>query len=497
MNQQRINPLGFCLLLMGAMVLGFAVRAWGLTTQVFSNDEIIDLLIARSDWSEITSLADGFPPLHHFILKLVLQWTESDMSGRWLCLAYGVVSVPIIGLLTRRIAGDLCGVLAAFALSISPMHVYFSQECRSYSLYFLATAFATWMFWRALQTGTAGAWIGFALAASIGGYVHYYFCFVLLAFAIIWFNQARVTGDWMPGLSAFLGMSVLQLPIFFLVGSDIACQQEMLQGNFKPAALGYTGWTLLSGYSLGPGTRELHTMGLGDAMRSILPWLPLVGGLVVGLVVSIVRASHPYRFELLTLFSLPILCASVLAAGFQLSDYNVRYVIPSLVPLTVLLAIAIGNLDRRFSASLLAVVLLVVSSASVFNRRFVERYQNEDARVAAKLIADYESEPNPVYCVAFYMQEAARYYLPKNYDVIPVPQVTGTAESLQHAVELINGREANFWIFYSREFHGDPDGALKQALIDSRSVELVGTCNGVEVYRGEAPLKTESLTPLQ
>ena len=363
------------------------------------------------------------------------------------------------------------------------MHVYYTQECRSYGLYFLATALATWLFWRALQRSSARSWSAFAIAASIGGYVHYYFCFVLLGFALIWLTQAVATGEWKQGLLAFLGLSTLQVPIFFLVGADIACQQSMLQGNFEPLAIGYTGWTFLSGFCLGPSVRELHVIEGSVALRQTLPWLPLVAGLCCGLIVSVFRSDHPYRNELLTLFFLPVIGAISLAAGFELSDYNVRYVLPSLVPLIVLLAIAIVHASSRTFAIAMAILLISVSAVSLANRQLVGKFQNEDTRSAANYIVSHESGSSKVFTVAFYMEESARHYLPEDYQVTPIERVTEEPETLAAAMSLLAQHDDDCWIMYSREFHGDPQGKFKQAMVSDPEIEIAGTWEGVELYR--------------
>lgn len=496
MTEQTSISSGIRLQLLGAMLLAFGVRSWGLTSQVFSNDEIIDLNIARSSWSAIAWRADGFPPLHHFLLKLTLQAYDTDMAARWLCLGFGILAIPIVGLLAQRVAGNRCGVLAGLILAISPLHVYFSQECRSYGLYFLATALATWLFFRAIQIGSNRSWLAFAMSASIGGYVHYYFCFVLLAFALIWLKQARVTGNWKPGLLAFLGMSVLQIPIFFLVGVDIACQQSMLQGNFEPLAIGYTGWTLLSGFCWGPSVRELHIIDGAAALRQVLPWLPLVAGLAIAVLISVARATHPYRAELLTLLLLPVVGAISLAAGFELSDYNVRYVIPSLVPLVVLLSVAIGEPSSRKFAIVTSTLLVLISLVSIANRQLVGKFQNEDTRSAANFILSQETDPAPVFTVAFYMEESARHYLPADYQITPIERVTEEPQTLEAATSLLAQQEASYWILYSREFHGDPDGVFKRAISSDPNIELAGTWEGVELYRGSAPPKSGTEPPL-
>lgn len=473
------------------------LRSYGLTTQCLSNDEIIDLEIAQQTWTEVAFEADGFPPLHHLFLKAILQITDNDLAGRWLSIVYGVLAIPCVGLLAQRIGGRRCGFVAAGLLAIAPMHVYFSQEGRAYALFFLVTALATWLFWRAMQVGSAWSWATFAVGVSLGGYVHYYFLFVLIAFGLIWIKHVVTTGKWRAGLAAFAGVGVLSLPILALVGADIGCQQAMRQGNFSLAAVGYTGWSLLAGFCIGPSLRELHSIGAMEAVRAISAWLVPVGGIVVGLFVSLLNRKHPSRFELLILFLLPIAFAFVAESCFSLSNFNVRYVIPSLLPLIVLVAIALTRTLNRKVAMVLAGAFIAVSAMSIFNRHQYAKYQNVDAKSACEFLASETGNPERVYTLAHYMQVAARHYLPTGYEVVPLEDVTRANGNLLETIELINQSGEPFWIFYSREFHGDPDGIFKQAMRDDPRVEHQGAWAGVELYRGESPISApmESSNP--
>jgi hypothetical protein len=41
-----------------------------------------------------------------------------------------------------------------------------------------------------------------------------------------------------------------------------------------------------------------------------------------------------------------------------------------------------------------------------------------------------------------------------------------------------------FWVAYTREFHGDPDGTLFTTLGDAFDLKLAATFAGVRLYRG-------------
>ncbi|MGI9429520.1 MAG: glycosyltransferase family 39 protein [Bythopirellula sp.] len=474
--------------LLVAMLAALLIRCYGLSTQSFSNDELIDLEIARQPWLAILSVADGFPPLHHLLLKAGLLLTDNPLAGRWLSVVYGVLAVPIVGLLANRIAGRGCGIVAAWLLAIAPMHVYFSQEGRAYALFFLVTALATWLFWRALQIGSPRSWATFALFASIGGYVHYYYLFVLMAFVLIWGKQGMATGQWAKGFGAFCCIGLLSMPVLSFVWTDIGCQQAMRQGSFSFAAVGYTGWSLLTGFCVGPSLRELHSLSPAEALQGILPWLIPVGAVVGGLLMSVWRKGHPYRIELLTLLLIPILCAFLAESCFDLSNYNVRYVIPSLLPLIVLTAIAVTSGGHPSISILLGLILLAVSFSSIVNRHQVAKYQNIDSASASTFLAEYAGEPQRVYTLAHYMQVAARHYLPAGYEVVPLDDVTSAANNLEATIQQINSQDGPFWVFYSREFHGDPAGIFKEALLNDPQVEQLGTWTGVALFRGTAPI---------
>jgi len=478
-----------------ATLLALVVRSYGISEQSFTNDEVIDIEIARMSWSEIMYQADGFPPLHHLILKVSLLLTDWDMAGRWLSLLYGVLAVPITGLLAMRIAGKRCGALAAGLLAIAPLHVYFSQEARSYSLFFLLSVLAVWLFWRAIENDTPRDWTIFAIGASLGGYAHYFACFTLFALGMIWLQHTGTTGKWRTGLMAFVGIGVLSLPLFVLVGADIGNQQKMRQGDFDIAAVAYTGWALLTGYCVGPSLRELHSMGSKDAVQAILPWLLPVGAVACGLLASLFRKGFPRRWELLTLFVVPIGCACFAATMLQISFYNVRYVIPSLLPLVVMLAVAMSRENKKL-AILLGLVFVMINGVSLTNRIRLPTHRNEDSRAACAYLAAHAEQPQRVFSLAHYMQSSARYYLPSNYQVIPMADVTAEPSTLEAAIELINEQDGPFWVFYSREFHGDPEGIFKQSMLKNPQVTLEKSYEGVELFRGVAPIRF-SLESLQ
>ena len=449
---------------------------------------MVEVKIVSQPWSDVVFAADGFPPLYQLIFKAAYLVTDNDLVGRWLSVLFGALAVPLLGLLTWRLANGKAALFASTMLAINPLHVYFSQEGRSYALFFLLCVLAIGLYLRAVETSSVIAWMAFGFAASLGGYVHYYFGFVLLALGIIWLKQASVTTTWKQGGVTFSLVAVAQLPLLMLLRHDIGCQQSMQQTFLSLEAVGYTGWAWLTGFCLGPSLKELHEANLVDVVQRIQFWLvPL---LLVSLywLVSGWNANKKFRIELLLLLLIPLIATCAAAIQLQIS-YNVRYVVPCLAPLVIWLAVALSE-ERKWWLQLGVCLILVVASAtSLANRQWDERYFNEDARKTFEYIAAQPAGPSTVYTMSNYMGESAEYFLPDVYNVVQIDDIGIEGEGLPVAIELLNHSTEPFWIFYCREFHGDPARRLRQVLTDCQSVELIATWPGVELYRGKGPLK--------
>ena len=77
-------------------------------------------------------------------------------------------------------------------------------------------------------------------------------------------------------------MTLGSLPLLALIGPDLALQAGYPgQTGFGVAQWGYTYFSFLSGFTLGPSMRDLHTLSAVDAARQSLPWLAVLG-LVAG-----------------------------------------------------------------------------------------------------------------------------------------------------------------------------------------------------------------------
>ena len=469
----------YCLLLIAVFAL--LIRLYGLTDQSLTNDEVVDLEIIEQSWSEVTFEADGFPPGHHLLAKLVYQFTESDLTPRYLAVIYGTLSVVATGLMTYWIADRRTALIAAGLLSIAPMHVYYSQEGRAYALFFLLASLAGWLYWRAMSIGSFASWGIFALFASVGCYVHYYFGFILIALGLGWLIQLHTGRHLRTGLVTFTLVGLLQIPVLGILRADVACQSSMRQGTFDVTEILYTGWTLLSGFCIGPSTSELHYLRLGEVFPELLPWIPLAL-IPIGLAVLPIFSHSHRRVTVYLLFLIPLGLAWVLAATVSISQFNVRYVFPCLLPLTILISLGIRQLQNRAAAVIATLAIVAMSLTSVANRHLTPRYFNEDSKSACQHIEDRTVVPTKVYTISHYMEHVVRHYLPEDFEVLPISDISPDDHTAEQAMCDIDRYSGEYWVFYSRGFHGDEKGDFRNLLLGTSHLEHYQQWAGVELF---------------
>jgi hypothetical protein len=180
-------------------------------------DELFTLWMADHPLPEMLQLLAGdiHPPLPTLLVAL---WRTIGGDGTvWLKLlpvAIGLLTVAVVYGFARDLFGRRSAALSALLLALHPMHVYFSQELRSYGLLALALLLAAWGAWRwALSNRTADAalWVaGMALTLHT-----HYLGAVVLVFLDLWLLVAlRQTPARLRGWGiAHLALLALMTPL--------------------------------------------------------------------------------------------------------------------------------------------------------------------------------------------------------------------------------------------------------------------------------------------
>ncbi len=214
------------LLLLGLTLLAAVLRLSRLGEWSFWVDEAHtyrDVTLPLSDfWKSHVARY----PLSYLLLRGMLGVLPSSSEG-WLRLPFaffGIASIPALALIGRSIVGRRAALAAAALLAVSPWHIYWSQNCRSYAVVLFLSVLAMGTFFEANRRPSVGFGVATIVLTVIAGLCHpsaYLLLAAYLAFAGL--SRLMSTGSlkadavrsplerWLPW--AILGTVIALVPI--------------------------------------------------------------------------------------------------------------------------------------------------------------------------------------------------------------------------------------------------------------------------------------------
>lgn len=154
----------------------------------------------------------------------------SALRDWWLRLLPFIASagcMPLLYLVTRRLAGHAPALVATLLLAISPFHVHYAQELRVYSLHCVTGLAACYCMLRALDGGRWPWWLAMVLCEALLFYGHYVSVWVIFCFNL-WFVL-----QWPLLQRHFLRWTAWHLLLMLLIAPGLyhawRCNQHLLQ----------------------------------------------------------------------------------------------------------------------------------------------------------------------------------------------------------------------------------------------------------------------------
>jgi len=253
----------------------------------------------------------------------MLVWGDSEFLLRLPSAVFGILTIPIIYLVTRRLADTTAAVVASFVLAISFYNIGYSQEARAYALVNFSIAFSflglmkLWATWNPRSSGllefmgSGGASFSVGLIAAL--YSHNTSVFYWLAVQFFFVHW------WFSGGKSFVhlrywfvvNVTILALWLPWAMASLAYLQKEVFRVMPYPAELAFLSFRWVHGVSIAF---------KGSLAADVGPSLLVLAGLF-----GLWR-----RQSLLLLFVSLILCSSLLIwlTGFALT--------PIFMPRTIL-----------------------------------------------------------------------------------------------------------------------------------------------------------------
>jgi 4-amino-4-deoxy-L-arabinose transferase-like glycosyltransferase len=161
-GQSRPGQYPWWLFLLLLILLAFTLRVYQLDSSGFWQDEGLTPLRSGYSVREILSnriiiqegvTRDTHPPLYFIIIHFSQAlFGRSDFAYRYPSVLFGLLLIPLLFQLGRRVDGTTVGFLAALLAAVNPLQIWYAQEARMYTLLALLGAAATYLLWQALTT---------------------------------------------------------------------------------------------------------------------------------------------------------------------------------------------------------------------------------------------------------------------------------------------------------------------------------------------------------
>lgn len=204
---------------LGALTLAaLALRLYQLGYSDLTFDESASIFIARMPLAEMLPyLLRAFhehPPGYYVLLAGWLQLVgDSEVALRWLSVFIGTLSIPLMYQLGRAVLSERAGWLAALILTVTPVHIFFSQNARMYALIGALALASWWLVLRLQQTDRRRYWLALAAGCFFGLTTHYYMGLVIASqavyLALTWRQNKRLLMKWLLWLGLPLGAAAL------------------------------------------------------------------------------------------------------------------------------------------------------------------------------------------------------------------------------------------------------------------------------------------------
>ena len=476
----------FWALIVVAVGVALAARAWDVNSRALNFDEVYEVTHCEGGLAKIVQQPDGLPPTYHLLLARWIRWFGSDVAARWLSVAFGIATVVATGLWGRLIGGERTGCLAALLLAVSSMHVYHCQEARGYSMFGFFVALVLLFGWRLLTKNDWLDWTLFAVASWLAAATHYYAA-VPVAMMWLFIGLAHPGRIWPRGVASAGVLALCLAPIVYCFWIDLQHNSgDFPLSVFHLKAWAYTYVALVGGYSLGPPINELRDLTFGQGALRTIPSALAIAACGLPITIAALRAPGR-RADACRLLGLLIGAVLLLGTLTRLADtpYIYRYVAWLVVPLCVFLALGLDSMTSRKWRLLLMSGLLAISSVSIVKWHVDERYWQDDFFGVARLL-DKNGPGEAVLSLPSYFAQATKYHLAAARPVVAASALLQGPQDWHEALpELAQAaqNQRQYWIVAQWLPHDDARLSVRQQLLELLQAEQVAQITTIMVYR--------------
>lgn len=161
------------------LLTGMLLRIYKLGSHDLWYDEVASIFMARFP-GEI--VFDQQPPLYYMLLDLWMRFVgTNEFILRFLSVFFSTLSIIMIYQLGKSLFDSNVGIIAALLFSISPIHIWYAQEVKGYTLLPLLIVTTFYSFILAIKHNKKFLWFVFILFSIFSIYTAYISFFILMS----------------------------------------------------------------------------------------------------------------------------------------------------------------------------------------------------------------------------------------------------------------------------------------------------------------------------
>jgi mannosyltransferase len=194
LKKSRINGLfslaqfnRFTLLMLILLILaGAGLRFYSLGGKSMWDDEVITVEISAKDFTHIwqdLSWRQNSPPLHYLLVHFFLYFGLNEFWARFPSALFGSFNLILIFLLSKDFFEEQSSLIAVLILAISPFHIYYSQEARTYAVFTFFISLSYLYLFKLINSDLSNIyfWVIYGISSILSIYTHYFSVFHILA----------------------------------------------------------------------------------------------------------------------------------------------------------------------------------------------------------------------------------------------------------------------------------------------------------------------------
>jgi len=390
------------------MLLGLFLRIVAINYHSFWYDEAVTAKLTEAPTTDLIRgqvKDNGNPPFYWVLAK---AWSSifgrSEIGFRSLSVLFGVLTIPVLALLGRKLLGPEAGLFAAGLLAISPFHIELSNETRTYAVLGFLIVSNTYFFVRWIDQNQLLDLGAYSLTTFLAGYAHYYALILPLGqFVCLWMipQRRRLILPWFGAMVVAGLLWISWLPTF--------ADQLRTPGNLSRSGDTWK-YQFLSTpvvFSLG------RTFAWRDSSRVMLGLAAM--GTLIGFGIPALVALGRLRRQRFTATFLgawllfPIVCPLIVAFLFS-PIYHIRA--GSVGFLAFILLVAFG-LTRFRPVVRYATISLILILTGVSLYHYSTKPLKDDWRSATPLILQTENHGAPIIFDTSIEVASFMYYVPR------------------------------------------------------------------------------------